>query len=105
MYIAMRAQWVELPHEGIFSRPGQCPVIAGTTEDKVDKIWTDIWAGGMINPLTVNEQLTYLIFIRSLEEKELETKEFEKMTSETVTHFLIRIPSPSPLQSNIFLAR
>ena len=80
-------------------------MIAGATEDKVDKIWTDIWAGGITNPLTVNEQLTYLIFIRSLEEKELETKEFEKMTSETVTHFLIRIPSPSPLQSNIFLAR
>ena len=47
---------------------------------KVDKIWTDIWAGGITNPLTVIEQLTYLMFIRSLDEKELETEEFENMT-------------------------
>ena len=26
--------------------------------NKVDKIWTDIWAGGITNPLTVIEQLT-----------------------------------------------
>ena len=33
-------------------------------------------------PLTVIEQLTYLMFIRSLDEKELETEEFENMTGE-----------------------
>ena len=31
------------------------------------------------NPITVIEQLTYLMFIRSLDEKELETEEFENM--------------------------
>ncbi len=36
--------------------------------------------GGITNPLTVIEQLTYLMFIRSLDEKELETEEFENMT-------------------------
>lgn len=57
-------------------------MITGVIKNKVDKIWTDIWAGGIANPLTVIEQLTYLMFIRSLDEKELETEEFEAMTGE-----------------------
>lgn len=57
-------------------------MITGIIKNKVDKIWTDIWAGGITNPLTVIEQLTYLMFIRSLDEKELETEEFENMTGE-----------------------
>ena len=59
-------------------------MITGTIKNKVDKIWTDIWAGGITNPLTVIEQLTYLMFIRSLDEKELETEGFEHMTGETL---------------------
>lgn len=57
-------------------------MITGNIKNKVDKIWTDIWAGGITNPLTVIEQLTYLMFIRSLDEKELETEEFENMMGE-----------------------
>lgn len=41
-------------------------MLTGEIRNKVDKIWTDIWAGGITNPLTVIEQLTYLMFIRSL---------------------------------------
>lgn len=59
-------------------------MITGAIKNKVDKIWTDIWAGGITNPLTVIEQLTYLMFIRSLDEKELETEGFENMTGEKI---------------------
>ena len=52
-------------------------MITGGIKNKVDKIWTDIWAGGITNPLTVIEQLTYLMFIRSLDEKELEIEQME----------------------------
>lgn len=57
-------------------------MVTGVIKNKIDKIWTDIWAGGITNPLTVIEQLTYLMFIRSLDEKELETEEFENMTGQ-----------------------
>ena len=57
-------------------------MVTGAIKNKVDKIWTDIRAGGITNPLTVIEQLTYLMFIRSLDEKELETEKFESMTGE-----------------------
>jgi type I restriction enzyme M protein len=59
-------------------------MITGVIKNKIDKIWTDIWAGGITNPLTVIEQLTYLMFIRSLDEKELENEEFANMTGESV---------------------
>ena len=52
-------------------------MITGEIKNKVDAMWTSIWAGGLTNPLSVIEQLTYLIFIRSLDEKELENEQFE----------------------------
>lgn len=55
-------------------------MITGEIKNKIDKIWTDMWAGGVTNPLTVIEQLTYLMFIRSLDEKELENESFEALT-------------------------
>ena len=60
-------------------------MITGAIKNKVDKIWTDIWAGGITNPLTVIEQLTYLMFIRSLDEKEQETESLENMTGEKMS--------------------
>jgi len=57
-------------------------MITGVIKNKIDKIWTDIWAGGITNPLTVIEQLTYLMFIRSLDEKELESENFENLSGE-----------------------
>ncbi|WP_168121274.1 class I SAM-dependent DNA methyltransferase [Paenibacillus sp. HB172176] len=54
-------------------------MLTGEVRNKVDKIWSDMWAGGISNPLTVIEQLTYLMFIRSLDEKELERESFEAL--------------------------
>lgn len=59
-------------------------MITGEIKNKVDKIWQDIWAGGITNPITVVEQLTYLMFIRGLDEKELETESFEALSGESM---------------------
>ena len=67
-------------------------MITGAIKNKVDKIWTDIWAGGITNPLTVIEQLTYMMFIRSLDEKELETEEFENMSGEKMDKIFPQSP-------------
>ena len=44
------------------------PMITGELKSKVDGIWDVMWAGGISNPLTVIEQLTYLLFIKRLDE-------------------------------------
>lgn len=54
-------------------------MITGVIKNKIDKIWTDIWAGGITNPITVIEQLTYLMFIRSLDAKETEQEQFANL--------------------------
>ena len=43
-------------------------MITGDLKSKVDKIWDTLWSGGISNPLTVIEQLTYLLFIKRLDE-------------------------------------
>ncbi len=59
-------------------------MITGAIKNKVDKIWDDIAAGGITNPLTVIEQLTYLMFIRGLDDKELETEQMEVLTHKSL---------------------
>ena len=54
-------------------------MITGAIKNKVDKIWLDIFSAGLANPLTVIEQLTYLMFIRSLDAKELENESMESL--------------------------
>ena len=43
-------------------------MITGELKLKVDGIWNTMWAGGISNPLSVIEQLTYLLFIKELDE-------------------------------------
>lgn len=77
-------------------------MITGVIKTKIDKIWTDIWAGGIANPLTVIEQLTYLMFIRSLDEKELETEEFETMTGEKLEKIFPQSPAGQSMRWSKF---
>lgn len=37
---------------------------------QIDALWTEFWTGGITNPLTVIEQITYLLFLRMLDEAE-----------------------------------
>ena len=37
----------------------------------IDKIWLTLHSGGVANPLTCIEQITYLLFIKGLDEAEL----------------------------------
>ena len=46
-------------------------MITGELRNKVDKIWETFWTGGITNPLSVIEQFTYLIFIKSLDDKQI----------------------------------
>ena len=43
-------------------------MITGELKSRVDRIWDTMWSGGVSNPLSVIEQLTYLLFIKRLDE-------------------------------------
>jgi type I restriction enzyme M protein len=43
-------------------------VITGALKSKVDRVWDAFWSGGISNPLEVIEQITYLLFLRRLDD-------------------------------------
>lgn len=79
-------------------------MITGEIKNKIDKIWTDIWAGGITQPLTVIEQLTYLMFIRSLDEKEIENEGLENLGS-TVNKIFPQTPEGQEMRWSKFKDR
>ncbi|MFR9076893.1 class I SAM-dependent DNA methyltransferase [Merdimonas faecis] len=51
-------------------------MITGELKNKIDGLWEIFWTGGLTNPLDVIEQMTYLMFIRDLDDVDkLHTKE------------------------------
>ena len=48
-----------------------------TVRNEIDKIWLIFAPGVLTNPLTVIEQLTYLFFIKSLDDKEIQIEKNE----------------------------
>lgn len=43
-------------------------MITGAIKNQVDRIWDAFWSGGISNPLEVIEQITYLLFLRRLDD-------------------------------------
>lgn len=43
-------------------------MITGELKAQIDKVWEAFWTGGLSNPISVIEQMTYLLFIRRLDE-------------------------------------
>ena len=45
-------------------------MITGALRSRIDSLWTDFWTGGITNPLTVIEQITFLMYSRLLDMQE-----------------------------------
>jgi type I restriction enzyme M protein len=43
-------------------------MINGEVRNQIDRIWDAFWSGGISNPLEVIEQITYLLFLRRLDD-------------------------------------
>ncbi len=43
-------------------------MITGDLKSKIDRVWDAFWSGGISNPLEVIEQITYLLFLRRLDD-------------------------------------
>ncbi|ANV98961.1 type I restriction-modification system subunit M [Bradyrhizobium icense] len=43
-------------------------MLTGELRSKIDNVWNAFWAGGIANPLEVIEQITYLLFMRGLDD-------------------------------------
>jgi type I restriction enzyme M protein len=52
-------------------------------KSKVDALWNKFWSGGISNPLNAIEQITYLLFIKQLDENDTTDKHNSELTGET----------------------
>ncbi len=43
-------------------------MLKGEVRNQVDQIWNAFWSGGVSNPLSVIEQIKYLLFIKRLDD-------------------------------------
>jgi type I restriction enzyme M protein len=43
-------------------------MLTGELRGKIDAIWNAFWSGGIANPMEVIEQITYLLFLRRLDD-------------------------------------
>ena len=57
----------------------------------IDRMWNSFWEGGVTNPLTVIEQITYLLFIKGLDDIEIAHEKNDVMLGITTKKFLIKI--------------
>ena len=49
-------------------------MITGELKNKVDSIWDTLWTGGITNPITVLEQITYLMFMKLLDDNQIKAE-------------------------------
>jgi hypothetical protein len=49
-------------------------MLTGEIRNQIDRIWDAFWSGGIANPVDVIEQITYLLFLKRLDE----AQEFEE---------------------------
>lgn len=55
-------------------------MITGELKNKIDSLWTDFWTGGITNPLTVIEQITFLMYARLLDMEERKDERRSQLT-------------------------
>lgn len=55
-------------------------MVTGELKRRVDALWTEFWQGGITNPLTVIEQITFLMYARLLDINEARDENRQKRT-------------------------
>ena len=61
-------------------------MVTGDLKRRVDALWTEFWQGGITNPLTVIEQITFLIYARLLDINETREENRAKRTGKSFQH-------------------
>ncbi len=54
-------------------------------KSKIAQLWNKFWSGGISNPLTAIEQITYLLFMKRLDDLDLKRKADAEFTGDTYT--------------------
>lgn len=67
-------------------------MLTGKIRNDIDKLWEKFWTGGITNPLTVIEQISYLMFARMLDMQEEVAERKAKRTGKDYAHLFPNTP-------------
>ncbi|MBQ0016613.1 MAG: type I restriction-modification system subunit M N-terminal domain-containing protein, partial [Bacteroidales bacterium] len=59
-------------------------MITGEIKNRVDSIWDSFWTGGITNSITILEQMTYLFFMKMLDDSQVKKEAAANMLGGTV---------------------
>ncbi|MCP3942748.1 MAG: hypothetical protein GY710_14855 [Desulfobacteraceae bacterium] len=57
-------------------------MLNSTLKSSIDRLWDKFWSGGISNPLTAIEQISYLLFMKRIDELDLKKKQDAEFTGE-----------------------
>ena len=57
-------------------------MITGEKKQQIDNIWQIFWNSGFTQPSAIFEQITYLLFMKMLDEKQLEKESIANLTGD-----------------------
>lgn len=58
-------------------------MLNSTLKSSIDRLWDKFWSGGIANPLTAIEQISYLLFMKRIDELDLKKKQDAEFTGES----------------------
>lgn len=76
-------------------------MITGAIKNQVGQIWNTFWSGGVSNPLSVIEQITYLLFAKRLDELHTAKESQANLLGETLDNPIFE-PQQSELRWSYF---
>ncbi len=59
-------------------------MITGEIKNQVDQVWNAFWLGGVSNPLSVIEQITYLLFAKRLDDMQIAKEAQSNLLGESI---------------------
>ena len=61
-------------------------MITGDIKNRIDSIWDTFWTGGITNSITILEQMTYLFFMKMLDDSQLKREAAANLLGGTVSN-------------------
>ncbi len=77
-------------------------VITGELRSKIDRLWDAFWSGGISNPLEVIEQITYLMFIKRLDDLQTLKENKANRTGKPIENPVYTQNDPLELRWSVF---
>jgi len=59
-------------------------MLSQSVKSEINKLWNKFWSGGISNPLTAIEQISYLLFMRRLDELDLREMKKAEFSGENI---------------------